>query len=447
MINFNNPIFKLLNLKIEPEAVTNFDYKSYEDLISSREKQEQDIKYEIYELLICIYKLKIEIQTLDSQIISKLSKIDKLKIEYEDQIYIYKKEEKDANHYMTKLYETINTIEKIPDNDPYIKDIDLLIQSFDSKVKQINEEYKEFKIENSDALLKEREELQYYKEKQGKIKLIAFDLKSLLTTFINTHTEYLKIVLKTGLDCRSEGLVWIIIMLLEMNCIIKFEMFPRFLKREHIEYLITIGELYIYYNQTKSILQFYKEKELKAKLSRKEDEEVLSKALRRTEMRKMTFSMQTAFLYNPIDQIGNHKYDRNNLEKNREREETSFRIDRQKKTFQELMNVDEDVKKYKEELTKIKKYGLSKVRNPNGELQEGSITTKSKKYMEIDINKKEILKYRKKGEEIIFQIGALKKKEIDKFKKEFERLRNINQNTKIEYDLMFCALFGHNTIH
>ncbi len=39
MINFNSPIFKLLNLKIELEAVTNFNYKSYEDLVSSREKQ------------------------------------------------------------------------------------------------------------------------------------------------------------------------------------------------------------------------------------------------------------------------------------------------------------------------------------------------------------------------------------------------------------------------
>lgn len=46
LINFNNPIFKILNLKIEPEAVNNFDSKAFDDLVVSREKQEEEIKYE-----------------------------------------------------------------------------------------------------------------------------------------------------------------------------------------------------------------------------------------------------------------------------------------------------------------------------------------------------------------------------------------------------------------
>lgn len=46
LINFNNPIFKILNLQIEPEAVNNFDSKAFEELVSSREKQEEEIKYE-----------------------------------------------------------------------------------------------------------------------------------------------------------------------------------------------------------------------------------------------------------------------------------------------------------------------------------------------------------------------------------------------------------------
>lgn len=45
-INFNSPIFKILNLHIEAEAVNNFDSKAFEDLINSREKQEEEIKYE-----------------------------------------------------------------------------------------------------------------------------------------------------------------------------------------------------------------------------------------------------------------------------------------------------------------------------------------------------------------------------------------------------------------
>lgn len=62
-------------------------------------------------------------------------------------------------------------------------------------------------------------------------------------------------------------------------------------------------------------------------------------------------------------------------------------------------------------------------------------------------NKSDVYYYKNMLENQYSTILKLKSKEIEKFKNDFLKLRNINQNTKNEYDLMFNALFGHSKVN
>lgn len=404
----------------------------------------------LYELLICIYKLRIEINNLDENITDCLAKLDELKKVNDNESVNMIQELTEAKSYITKLEETANDIEKIA-NEEFQVNIKKIISIFKSKIKQLTQDSQTLKQEHNAKLMTEKSLLSNYKSNQKVMKENLFELKGSLTTLIMMHIDYYSELLRVGVDVRGEGISWIVVSLLELNCILKYEMFPRFLKKEHVDYLIRLGEMHIYYNQSKIIVQHYKEIELLQKVNKKENDEAAVCALKRNEQRKLSLSVQTSFMFgklNMFDLMSFNKHkSRKDVIRQMRKDESDFRTEVAKRDLNTMLNVDNEIKNFTKELRKLKINGPPVAKNPILESYSEQYIRKNRRFLEVDVNKKEIVKYRKKSEEILFQITNLRKKEIEKFKREFEGLKNVNQNTKIEYDMMFCALFGHNTLH
>ena len=80
--------------------------------------------------------------------------------------------------------------------------------------------------------------------------------------------EYYIEILKSGIDVRTEGLVWLVKRLIELNCELDDAMFPKFLDHSQIEYLLKVIKLInklsyklIESSQMKTILKILKKKQ------------------------------------------------------------------------------------------------------------------------------------------------------------------------------------------
>lgn len=68
-------------------------------------------------------------------------------------------------------------------------------------------------------------------------------LKRVHHCIIKEQRQYYFTILRNGYDVRDEGLVWVVKHLLEMNTIVEYHHFPKFLDNQQIDYLLSQAQL------------------------------------------------------------------------------------------------------------------------------------------------------------------------------------------------------------
>lgn len=109
-----------------------------------------------------------------------------------------------------------------------------------------------------------------YEKKIEKINKIVLQLdsdiqllKSNLEILFSKQRQYYIDLLNKGIDVRSEGLKWIVKRLIELNTVIDYGIFPRFLEKSQIDYIIYISYKSVEISQIKILMKMLRARHLK----------------------------------------------------------------------------------------------------------------------------------------------------------------------------------------
>ena len=91
--------------------------------------------------------------------------------------------------------------------------------------------------------------IEYSEEKEKLLRLLNIMtkeeelLKCVYNYIIKEQRQYYFTILRNGYDVRDDGLVWVVKHLLEMNTLVEYHHFPKFLDNQQIDYLLSQAQL------------------------------------------------------------------------------------------------------------------------------------------------------------------------------------------------------------
>jgi hypothetical protein len=132
-----------------------------------------------------------------------------------------------------------------------------------------NEIFRKLKIDNDKELF----ELELERDQINK-KLYEYDIeikknKLKLRNVKKHQKDYYLDILEKGIDVRSDGLVWVVRKILELNIYLDYSHFPKFLDKNQIDYLIFLAKKYLNISHNISLMESLKSK---SNTNRKEKE-------------------------------------------------------------------------------------------------------------------------------------------------------------------------------
>ena len=125
----------------------------------------------------------------------------------------------------------------------------IIHNNYKNKIEKINENQK--KLENEVKIIKN--EIIYYKKINDEL--------------IREHKLYYMEKLKKGYDCRKDGLIWIVVNLLELQIPLEYHHFPKYLTHEQIDYIKKYAKLQLKQNVLKIIINVLKKKQNTQKMN------------------------------------------------------------------------------------------------------------------------------------------------------------------------------------
>ena len=289
-----------------------------------------------------------------------------------------------------------------------LKEIEIIKNKYNHKLKLINEE-------------------------QGYLKFVYF-------TMLHKQRLYYLNILKNGYDVRYEGLVWCVRHLMEMDTNLEYYHFPKFLDHEQIDYLISQSKSYLMENLLSLTLHILKQKQ---KEIREEEKQIEYKKLKNYAKER-------------------EEIKKKEKEKNKEKESPKPKLNKNDiksrvlKSYNELYHKYKDAFKFSETTTLNEEEQAKKifVEIRDSIISKGDYSNHEKenlilKFFEQNPQNKIILK-------VIFelreQIKKIQEERYEEKRKMYEKMKeresNLDRyaNTKlsVEVDLVFSALFGSN---
>ena len=290
-------------------------------------------------------------------------------------------------------------------------ELDILITNIKEKIEEINKDSKEIKLFQMQLSQKQ---INYYLKK-----------------------------LKNGEDARFEGLSWILIRLFELNIPIDSSLFPNFLDKDEINYLIQIAKYGYEINQLKIILESLREKETG---KRNADLKIFSHLTEEGKLSDILFNKteenksDTNYYSNNsnTDKILLKLIHSNNLLRNN----YNTKSNEHKKFQLEKYLIDLKTKELKKRISMFatdKQFELkSKKRNFNNEINNLILfpsDRKSKYFYDL-------IKIIEKINNLNNLVNERREKEIINFSEKY-KLQNLNdEDSKNHYNKVFTALFG-----
>ena len=407
---------------------------NYEKVIKEKDKNEVSKKEELVNILIKIFNKKIEKskkEKTQSQIFEKInqtflryqSQIIKIQIEIDAKKELYDKIQ-DTEYEKEKMVEKINSLQTLK----YESDLDVKRQQ--ELKKELNQEMKDL------TKIKEQinEELDIYKHEIAYMKLVYINLVK------NQRVYYLDL-LKKGYDVRTEGLIWVVKRLLEIQTKLEYHHFPKFLDNNQIEYIIDMANLSLEEIQLKTILKIVGKKrdDIQNAVNNKVMNTIVELSKIKNRHRSSIFTLEMEKIRNAL----------NGEESGTKIFENFQKIYRKYKTIfaSKIMQKDEDMKiqriigELKSSL--IERGGKTTTENfqqLTGILDYLNSNKESKDYLEILLLIKFRLSYIHKLRE------SLKEEQIIKYRQEISNNNNnrfFNAELSLRLDLVKSALFGN----
>ena len=138
-----------------------------------------------------------------------------------------------------------------------------------SIVEDINNEIKKYDNNFKNIQLELNELIKNINRKLEELNLDTSGLKKIFKELCYNETQYYLALLRNGRDTRKDGLSWIIKRLMELNIPITQTIFPKFLDKDQINYIILMGKLEFEKVQLKTIIERIKERGKSSKLLEK----------------------------------------------------------------------------------------------------------------------------------------------------------------------------------
>ena len=423
---------KQINQKI---LLNKYKKKQYNDVLNST--------YHLLDKARTEYNLSVDI--LQKRIESTQKYYEAIIKDYEIQHHFKRDEKRQLSKSMRSI-EIPNTIyNNIKKNKNKINNLELYeakmrsYRDYLSIVEDINNEIKKYDI-NFNNIRKELNELIIkINEKLCELNLDTSELKAIFKDLSYQESQYYLSLLKFGRDTRKDGLSWIIKRLMELNIPITHNIFPKFLDKEHINYLIKIGKLEYEKTQIKSIIEALKEMG-KNKKKLEKSKSVNDNMTSNKENFYKNFNFNNDILN---EDIYNNFYGSKVIDKLMELYNKQYIMKNKLYIYKKQNNLDNLV------LKEIKKKINIFARNKDDKIfNEENIKNNIKNVINVSIKGKEqyynILVLREKEKKLNWYIRNLRKKQILIFQEKYRQVEIKDIVSKMNYQKMFNALFGKN---
>ena len=423
---------KQINQKI---LLNKYKKKQYNDVLNST--------YHLLDKARTEYNLSVDI--LQKRIESTQKYYEAIIKDYEIQHHFKRDEKRQLSKSMRSI-EIPNTIyNNIKKNKNKINNLELYeakmrsYRDYLSIVEDINNEIKKYDI-NFNNIRKELNELIIkINEKLCELNLDTSELKAIFKDLSYQESQYYLSLLKFGRDTRKDGLSWIIKRLMELNIPITHNIFPKFLDKEHINYLIKIGKLEYEKTQIKSIIEALKEMG-KSKKKLEKSKSVNDNMTSNKENFYKNFNFNNDIL---DEDIYNNFYGSKVIDKLMELYNKQYIMKNKLYIYKKQNNLDNLV------LKEIKKKINIFARNKDDKIfNEENIKNNIKNVINVNIKGKEqyynILVLREKEKKLNWYIRNLRKKQILIFQEKYRPVEIKDIVSKMNYQKMFNALFGKN---
>lgn len=511
-----------LNIDLKEISTSNIDVDTYREIIKEKNKIENRFRKELMNIARKILEKKIlkkKLQSINSELYVDLVKMQK-DYDKRKQIIMRNKEQVGRNSSMgfshgnsgnslsnsnSKVFNSLTSnknvlavlvlgqstgINPLPSPSNRRASIRKIMQNLDDeeKLKKFNEINRRIEI-----LERDQSDLdEHFKKAYSKFEKIINDNKAHLelTTneikYLKTHFQtltkdqrvYYLDILKKGYDVRSEGLVWVLRRLIELDMYLDYHLFPKFVENQQIDYLIKLANLHLENTQMKILLKVLKTRQQKAR--EQESNDLFYKASINQNV-GANVSRTSLFLQNSTNYFATY-----------DAESSHHTKDNKSGLSQKVMNHFEEVfKKYEKLMKHTFEQRIEDVQIQNvviqlrkkllhkneGELKSEIDSTIQPSLMKTihsencndlpqkqatiqDDNDNIVLKYfldNEKQKEVFEDILLIRSKiqnnekeiekimseEIRNFKSRYDAFKNISAHSSLQYDMLYSALFGN----
>ena len=286
------------------------------------------------------------------------------------------------------------------------------------------------------------------KNKLEEINKDSLRLKVIQKKMSQKQIKYYLKILKKGEDIRFHGLSWILIRLIELNVPIESSIFPEFLNREQIDYLLQIAKYGYEINQLKIILDALREKETGKKNSNLNIFSRISQGLLNTNFYNNSEGNKSNYHVCYSNNLTTDKVLLKMMKKNPLSPNIHKFIKEDQYKFQIEKNfIDLKAKKLKK---RISMYALGKQfklnndeKNNNDNINELIILSSDKKSKYFY----DILRVIEKINNLNNLLNERREQELKSFCEKFKYKNMKDETTKNEFNMVFNALFGNSGFH
>lgn len=407
---------KVIREKMQQEATTREEVIAISKKVFEKKRERIDLENKLTEL----YEQKNEVISIFNEKKNKLKK-DLLNFhqQFEEQQVFIKT--------LSKMDQLVKFSKATAHNNELEHRIEVLTKDYEKKIGEFNRQ--------KDEIIKE---INIVRKEENFFKKVSNEL-------IKDQRLYYLDILKKGYDVRSEGLVWVIRNLLEMQTNLEYHHFPKFLTNQHCDYLIEMADICLEEAQLKIVLKAVKNKQMKIK-----NEENIIKFNKivdyaTKESSKITNAITNPGIINKYKESGFYnKKEKTITEKlfemfNKiyEKHEEAFKFSTEKRN--EEIKLEKVQKRIKETLLEKGARKTDNYQSLNEILHFIEQNENSKGFLEIILNIRARLNYLSKYKE------KLKNDQLTLFKlSQNSNKRFTNAKSSLQYDLIFSALFGCN---
>jgi len=302
-----------------------------------------------------------------------------------------------------------------------------IVEDINNEIKQYENKFRNIQMELNYLIIQINQKLSELAKENNKLKIIYKELSY-------KETQYYLSILKTGTDTRADGLSWIIKRLMELNIPINYSIFPKFLDKDEINYLIKLAKLELEKSQIKTIIETLKHQKKKNNVTK-------TKIINNNTTDRKSLYKKFKFNINMNDDNNNNYFGSKLIDKLIEQYNKHYIMKNKLYNYKKQNSADNLILKNIKD--KINIFAHNKDFSIFNKLNNKGILNSNQKEKEQYYS---ILFLSEREKQLNLYINNLRKKEYIKFKEKFNAIEIKELIYKKYYHQVFNALFGTNTI-